>query len=67
VIRAPELADNLFPWVGLATNFLVNAEGLRTSLYQFGADATSLQRVSEDLKEAQVGGIEFERPSFDVL
>jgi thiol-disulfide isomerase/thioredoxin len=55
VIRAPELADKLFPWVGLPTNFLVNAKGFRTSLYQFGADATSLQRVSEDLKEAASG------------
>jgi thiol-disulfide isomerase/thioredoxin len=55
VIRAPELADKLFPWVGLPTNFLVNAKGLRTSLYQFGADATSLQRVSEDLKQAASG------------
>jgi hypothetical protein len=52
VIRAPELADKLFPWVGLPTNLLVNAKGLRTSLYQFGTDTTSLQSVSEDLKAA---------------
>ncbi len=52
VIRAPELADKLFPWCGLPTNFLVNATGLRTSLYGFWGDAASLQQVLEDLKTA---------------
>jgi thiol-disulfide isomerase/thioredoxin len=52
VICAPELADKLFPWVGLPTSFLVNAKGLRTSLYGFGGDAASLQQVLEDLKKA---------------
>ena len=52
VIRAPELADKLFPWSGLPTSFLVNAKGLRTSLYGFGGDAASLQQVLEDLKKA---------------
>ena len=52
VIRAPELADKLFPWGGLPTSFLVNAKGLRTSLYGFGGDAASLQQVLEDLKKA---------------
>jgi thiol-disulfide isomerase/thioredoxin len=52
VIRAPELADKLFPWGGLPTSFLVNAKGLRTSLYGFAGDAASLQQVLEDLKKA---------------
>jgi len=52
VIRAPELADKLFPWGGLPTSFLVNAKGLRTSLYGFGGDAASLRQVLEDLKKA---------------
>ncbi len=52
VIRAPELADKLFPWGGLPTSFLVNAKGLRTSLYGFGGDTASLQQVLEDLKKA---------------
>jgi hypothetical protein len=52
VICAPELADKLFPWVGLPTSFLVNAKGLRTSLYGFGGDAASLLQVLEDLKKA---------------
>ena len=52
VINAPELADKLFPWVGLPTNFLVNTKGLRTSLYGFGGDASNLQEVLELLKKA---------------
>jgi thiol-disulfide isomerase/thioredoxin len=52
VINAPELADKLFPWVGLPTNFLVNTKGLRTSLYGFGGDAANLQEVLELLKKA---------------
>jgi hypothetical protein len=52
VINAPELADKLFPWVGLPTNFLVNTRGSRTSLYGFGGDAASLQRALEDLTNA---------------
>jgi thiol-disulfide isomerase/thioredoxin len=52
VIRAPELADKLFPWGGLPTSFLVNAKGLRTTLYGFGGDTASLQQVLEDLKKA---------------
>jgi len=30
VIHAPELADKLFPWSGLPTNFLVNAAACGT-------------------------------------
>lgn len=52
VINAPELADKLFPWGGLPTNFLVNAKGLRTSLYGFAEDATSLQQVLKELEKA---------------
>jgi hypothetical protein len=52
VIRAPELADKLFPWSGLPTSFLVNAKGLRTGLYGFSGDAASLRQVLEDLKKA---------------
>ena len=52
VINAPELADKLFPWVGLPTNFLVNNKGSRTSLYGFGGDAAGLQRALEDLTNA---------------
>jgi thiol-disulfide isomerase/thioredoxin len=32
VLHAPELADRLFPWVGLPTNFLVNARGMRSGM-----------------------------------
>jgi hypothetical protein len=52
VIRAPDLADRLFPWSGLPTSFLVNAKGLRTSLYGFGGDTASLRKVLEDLEKA---------------
>jgi thiol-disulfide isomerase/thioredoxin len=50
VIHAPLLADRLFPYVGLPTNFLVNAEGRRTSLYMFGGGDESLRRVLSDLE-----------------
>ena len=50
VIHAPLLADRLFPYSGLPTNFLVNAEGPRTSLYPFGGGEASLRRVLSDLE-----------------
>jgi thiol-disulfide isomerase/thioredoxin len=53
VIHAPELADRLFPYVGLPTNFLVNANGMRTSLYGFVASEEGRQRVVQDLENAQ--------------
>jgi thiol-disulfide isomerase/thioredoxin len=52
VIHAPLLADRLFPYSGLPTSFLVNAEGRRTSLYPFGGGEASLRRV---LSELEVG------------
>jgi hypothetical protein len=47
VINAPDLADKLFPWIGLPTNFLVDTKGLRTNRYGFGEDAANLQQVLE--------------------
>ena len=34
--HAPELADRLFPWAGLPTNFLVNAKGMRSGMVGVG-------------------------------
>ena len=48
VIRSPGLADKLFPFVGLPTNFLVDAKGMRTSIYGFSGP----QRAMEDLEAA---------------
>ena len=50
VIHAPLLADRLFPYSGLPTSFLVNAEGRRTSLYPFGGGEASLRRVLSELE-----------------
>jgi thiol-disulfide isomerase/thioredoxin len=52
MIRAPELADKLFPYVGLPTNFLVNAQGMRTSLYAFAGNPEGMRRLLEDLEKA---------------
>ncbi len=49
VIHAPDLAGKIFPYTGLPTNFVVNAKGMRTSLYGFSADSASVDRVVEDL------------------
>lgn len=49
VIHAPQLADRLFPYSGLPTNFIVNAEGVRTSLYVFSADSASVTRLIDEL------------------
>jgi thiol-disulfide isomerase/thioredoxin len=48
VIRDPALADKLFPYAGLPTNFLVNAKAVRTSIYGFG----NQERIIEDLEQA---------------
>ncbi len=48
VIHSPELAHNLFLYIGLPTNFLVNAKGVRTSLYGFMTG----ERVLGDLERA---------------
>jgi thiol-disulfide isomerase/thioredoxin len=52
VIHSPELADKLFPYVGLPTNFLVNAQGVRTSLYGYATDAEGMRRLIENLEKA---------------
>jgi thiol-disulfide isomerase/thioredoxin len=51
VIHAPELADQLYPYAGLPTSFLVNAQGMRTSLYGFAGDPEGLRRLIEDLEQ----------------
>ena len=52
VIHATELADRLFPFVGLPTNLLVNAEARRSSLYGFAGGEAGLDRVIADMEEA---------------
>ena len=52
VIHAPRLADKLFPYIGLPTNFLVNTKGVRTGLYGFSADSASVERLIKDLTNA---------------
>jgi thiol-disulfide isomerase/thioredoxin len=52
VIHSPELADKLFPYMGLPTNFLVNALGMRTSLYGFAGNPEGMRRLIEDLEKA---------------
>jgi thiol-disulfide isomerase/thioredoxin len=52
VIHSPELADKLFPYVGLPTNLLVNTEGRRTGMYGFGAGDVFLERLRKDLESA---------------
>jgi len=56
VIQAPELADKLFPYAGLPTNFLVNAQGMRTGMYGFAGDAEGVRRLIEDLEKASRPG-----------
>lgn len=52
VIQSQEVADKLMPYVGLPTNFLVNQSGLRTSMYPFGGDAASVERVLKEFTSA---------------
>jgi len=56
VTQAPELADKLFPYAGLPTNFLVNAQGMRTGMYGFAGDAEGVRRLIEDLEKASRPG-----------
>jgi thiol-disulfide isomerase/thioredoxin len=51
VIWAKELADRLFPYVGLPTNFLINPKGVRTGLRGFSPDSTSVGRLIEELNK----------------
>jgi hypothetical protein len=52
VIHSPVLANKLFPYLGLPSNVLVNAECRRTSLYPLRIYETSLQQVLSDLEKA---------------
>ncbi len=52
MIQAPQLADKLFLYAGLPTNFLVNPKGVRTSLYGFSPDSASVERVIRELTQA---------------
>lgn len=45
VLHAPELADRLFPWAGLPTNFLVNAKGMRSGMVGVGDVDYTLKRM----------------------
>jgi hypothetical protein len=47
VIHAPELADKLFPWAGLPTNFLVNAKGMRTGMFGVWDAESTLKRIED--------------------
>ncbi len=49
VIHSPVLANKLFPYIGLPSNVLVNASGMRTSFYGFGGGEIGLQRALKDL------------------
>jgi len=52
VIHAIELADKLFPYVGLPANLLVNANGWRTSLYPFTGGEEGLRQVIAGMETA---------------
>jgi thiol-disulfide isomerase/thioredoxin len=45
VICAKDVADLLFPFVGLPTSFLVNPQGVRTSIRGFSPDSKSVGRL----------------------
>ena len=52
VIRAPEVADRLFPYAGLPTNFVVNSQALRTSYEGFAPDSVSVGKFVEQMIQA---------------
>jgi thiol-disulfide isomerase/thioredoxin len=54
VIHAPALAEKLFPWAGLPTNFVVDPRGMRSGLRGFGADSASVTRLIEELAKIAV-------------
>ena len=45
VVHAPGLADRLFPWAGLPTNFLVNAKGMRSGMVGVGDVDYTVKRM----------------------
>ena len=47
VLHAPELAGQLFPYVGLPTNFLVNAKGMRSGMIGFMDAESAIKRMSD--------------------
>jgi thiol-disulfide isomerase/thioredoxin len=49
VVWAPQLADQLFPYEGLPTSFLVNPDGARTGMYPIGSDSVEMGRLIEKL------------------
>jgi thiol-disulfide isomerase/thioredoxin len=51
-IHDPALADQILPYMGLPTNFLVNAAGMRTSFYGFWGGEQNLQTTVADLEQA---------------
>jgi thiol-disulfide isomerase/thioredoxin len=51
VIRSPGIADKLFPWAGLPTNFIVNPQGMRTGLRGFSPDSASVNAMIEELRK----------------
>ena len=51
-IHDAALADQLLPYMGLPTNFLVNAAGMRTSFYGFWGGEQNLQTTVADLEQA---------------
>ena len=52
VIHDPQLADRLFPYAGLPTNFLVNGSGIRTWLYGFSPESAGVKQAMDDLLSA---------------
>ncbi len=50
VIHAPALANTLFPWAELPTNFVVDPSGRRNGMRGFGADSESVTRTMEELR-----------------
>jgi thiol-disulfide isomerase/thioredoxin len=52
VIDGREIADRLFPYAGLPSNFLVNPAGRRTSFYGFVGGEEGLKRVIADMEGA---------------
>jgi len=52
VIQNPQLADRLFPYAGLPTNFLVNGRGIRTGMYGFSPESTGVKQAMDDLVRA---------------
>ena len=52
VIHSSQLADKLFPYVGLPTNFLVDGRGVRTGMYGFNPASAGVDLLVEDLTKA---------------